>query len=74
MRELIYISLFAGLLAAWLPLSIAVYLLFSLPPLPLSRPMLPSGRRANRGNSLQQSALAGATFGRWLEAETPGAL
>jgi hypothetical protein len=36
--------------------------------------MLPSGRRANRANSLQQSALPGAAFGRWLEAETPGAL
>ena len=74
MRELIYISLWAGFASGLLPLSTAVYLLFSLPPLPLSRPMLPSGRRANRANSLQQSALPGAAFGRWLEAETPGAL
>jgi len=74
MRELIYISLLAGFASGLLPLSTAVYLLFSLPPLPLSRPMLPSGRRANRANSLQQSALPGAAFGRWLEAETPGAL
>ena len=46
MRELIYFPYWPGLLAAWLPLSTAVYLLFSLPPLPLSRPMLPSVRRA----------------------------
>ena len=57
MRELIYISLLAGFVSGLAAALIAVYLLFSLPPLPLSRPMLPSGRRANRANSLHNPPL-----------------
>ena len=72
MRELIYISLLAGFasgLAAALDRGLFALLFAAAATLTAY-----AARRANRANSLQQSALPGAAFGRWLEAETPGAL